>query len=458
MTSPEKRSRTSCRPKSPTGNSNRRTTSSTPTASAMGAVAIRQDHRRSGVAGKGLSADAAGGPMDDEDAAKSAGRFAVCRPAAQRVRRRRMSLRPQAPHRRLRSVEPARNALHGRGGPVLGKDAEAKELLAEAADYRKAIDAALKRTGVDYFPPSWEKDGTFWGNTETLWPTELFAVDDPRVTATIRQAREVLGGGFTEGTIHWVGCRKTPSTPTCRSIRRWLRWPAARTNKSSRISTGICCTRPPRTHFRKGSSQAAVRLGRHDSARDRSVELCDSASPHARSREGRRIAPAGRRAGLVVRTGEEIRVENAPTHFGPMSLLVRGTPAGVEVQLTKPVRNPPKRIVLHLPSSRPLIGTLAEVDVVVRPDQQTRWDFPTIVKKYQGARRSDSISPFAAGRSAAALVGSIVARNEHTPRLAASRPEAARPAAADCWRVDLRQPARSRQTRRPLPQPPLARV
>ena len=52
--------------------------------------------------------------------------------------------------------------------------------------------------------------------------------------------------------------------------------------------------------------------------------------------------------------GQEIRIENAPTHFGPMSLLVRGTPAGVEVQLTKPVRNPPKRIVLHLPTSRPL--------------------------------------------------------------------------------------------------------
>ncbi len=38
----------------------------------------------------------------------------------------------------------------------------------------QAIDAAWKRTGLAYFPPSWEKDGTHWGNTETLWPTAIF--------------------------------------------------------------------------------------------------------------------------------------------------------------------------------------------------------------------------------------------------------------------------------------------
>jgi hypothetical protein len=89
--------------------------------------------------------------------------------------------------------------------------------------------------------------------------------------------------------------------------------------------------------------------------------------------------------------GQEIRIENAPTHFGPMSLLVRGTPSGVEVQLTKPVRNPPKRIVLHLPSSRKLTDTLPGVDVVVRPDQKTRWDFPTIIKAYKRTKGFGSL-------------------------------------------------------------------
>ena len=88
---------------------------------------------------------------------------------------------------------------------ILGKTAEREELTKEAAAYRAAIDAACKRTGLAHFPPSWEKDGTHWGNTETLWPTELFARDDPRVAAMIHHARKVQGGGFIEGTIQWLG-------------------------------------------------------------------------------------------------------------------------------------------------------------------------------------------------------------------------------------------------------------
>src|SRR5204862_48922 len=53
--------------------------------------------------------------------------------------------------------------------------------------------------------------------------------------------------------------------------------------------------------------------------------------------------------------GKDIRVEVAPTHFGPMSLLTRGTATGVEVKLTPPGRRPARRIVLHLPKSRPLL-------------------------------------------------------------------------------------------------------
>ena len=88
---------------------------------------------------------------------------------------------------------------------ILGRDSEAQQWRNEAQDYRAAIDAACKRTGVAYLPPSWEKDGTPWGNTETLWPTELFASDDSRVAATIDYARRIHGGGFHEGTIRWTG-------------------------------------------------------------------------------------------------------------------------------------------------------------------------------------------------------------------------------------------------------------
>ena len=272
----------------------------------------------------------------------------------------------------------------------LGKDADAKELLAEAKDYRRAIDAASKRIGVDYFPPSWEKDGTFWGNTETLWPTELFAADDPRVTATIRQARRVLGGGFTEGTIHWLGMKEDAIHPyvsaytTMAALARGedeqvvedFYWYLLHSTATHAFPEGIfykrrfawwdeCETIPHPT----GASNYALLL-RHMLVHEKGDELhLLAAVPD-----------------WWLGAGQTIRIENAPTHFGPTSLVVQGRPSGVEVQLTRPVRNPPKRIVLHLPSSRPLIGTLPDVDKVVRPDQKKRWDFPTIINRIKGDR------------------------------------------------------------------------
>ena len=88
---------------------------------------------------------------------------------------------------------------------ALGRDDEAAELLAEAASYREAIDAAWRRTGLAHFPPSWEGAGTHWGNTETLWPTPIFDRDDARVVALIDHVREDFGGGYIEGTIQWRG-------------------------------------------------------------------------------------------------------------------------------------------------------------------------------------------------------------------------------------------------------------
>jgi hypothetical protein len=80
--------------------------------------------------------------------------------------------------------------------------------------------------------------------------------------------------------------------------------------------------------------------------------------------------------------GQEIRIERAPTHFGPMGLTVRGTASGVEVRLERPKRRLPKRIVLYLPRSRPLLGPLEGVEVAVRAKQKRRWDFPGVVRQY----------------------------------------------------------------------------
>ena len=66
-----------------------------------------------------------------------------------------------------------------------------------------------------------------------------------------------------------------------------------------------------------------------------------------------------------------------------MNLRLRGTAKGVEVKLDAPKRQPPKRIVLHLPKSRPVVKAPKGVEVVYRPDDARRWDFPAIVEAYR---------------------------------------------------------------------------
>jgi hypothetical protein len=81
--------------------------------------------------------------------------------------------------------------------------------------------------------------------------------------------------------------------------------------------------------------------------------------------------------------GQEIRVRRAPTHFGTVDMTVRGTAEGVRVEFSMPRRRTPERIVLHLPETRPLSGTLDDVQVVTRSEQSKRWDFPTVVDLYR---------------------------------------------------------------------------
>ncbi|MEA1952017.1 MAG: hypothetical protein U9N87_11570 [Planctomycetota bacterium] len=274
---------------------------------------------------------------------------------------------------------------------VLGKEDTAQELFEEAAAYRKAIDAAWKRTGLAYFPPSWEKEGTHWGNTETLWPTELFAVDDPRVAALDKHVREDFGGGFTEGTIRWLGGTKQGwkhcSHPymgaytTMASLARGeheqvvedFYWYLLHSTAAHAFPEGILYDRrfawSDTIPHATGACNYAIML-RHILIHEQGEEL------HIL-----RAVPD-----WWLGEGKEIRVERAPTHFGEMSLTIRGTKSGVRVDLDPPRRRPPKRIVLHLPKSRPLDGELKSVRVEYRAEQTNRWDFPAVVKKYREAK------------------------------------------------------------------------
>jgi len=266
---------------------------------------------------------------------------------------------------------------------VLGRGAESEELLREAELYRKAIDAAWERTGLDYFPPSWEKAGTHWGNTETLWPTELFEPNDYRVTGLINQVRKNFNGGFIEGTIQWAGQAKAihPYMSAYTTMASLIRgeheqvvedfyWYLLHSTAAHAFPEGVYFE--SRTAWNDtiphalGASNYAIML-RHMLIHERGDELhLLMAVPD-----------------WWLAEGNEIRVERAPTHFGVMNLTITGTKTGVDVEFDPPNRHVPKRIFIYLPRSRQLNKSIKGIDVVSRPDQERLWDLPTAVMLYR---------------------------------------------------------------------------
>jgi hypothetical protein len=266
---------------------------------------------------------------------------------------------------------------------AIGRTDEAEELLREAGLYRNAIDAAWQQTGLAHFPPSWEKVGTHWGNTETLWPTELFARDDPRITALITEVREKFGGGFTEGTIRWLGHADaihpymSAYTTMASLVRREheqvvqdFYWYLLHSTAAHAFPEGVYYKRrfawgdtiPHPT----GASNYAIML-RHMLIHERGDELhLLMAVPDWW------LAP-----------GKQIRIERAPTYFGPMSLRITGRETGVQVELDSPRRQPPKRIFMYLPESRQPVESARGVEVIVRSAQRNRWDFAKVCRLYE---------------------------------------------------------------------------
>jgi len=296
---------------------------------------------------------------------------------------------------------------------ILGKTEKAKELLAEAQAYRKDIDAAWQQTGVKHFPPSWETVGTHWGNTETLWPTELFARNDPRVAALSRHVRKDFAGGFIEGTIQWKGTGRVeaihPYMGAYTTMVDLIRgdheqvvedfyWYLLHSTAAHAFPEGI--------YYKKRMAWSHT------------IPHVTGACNYAIMLRHMLVHEAGDELHLLTAVpdwwlgdGKEIQVKRLPTHFGIMNMTVRGTKQGVKVELDGPKRNPPKRIVLALPTSRPLTGSLDGVEVVARSHQKQRWDFPTVVARY--VETADFVEPTVSKPNVPSLTTGKPARCSH---------------------------------------------
>jgi len=271
---------------------------------------------------------------------------------------------------------------------ILGRADEAKELAHEAGLYKEAIDVIWEKTGLAHFPPSWEKKGTHWGNTETLWPTEIFDRDDGRVTALIQEVRRNHGGGFIEGTIQWLGHADAihpymSAYTTMASLGRGehervvedFYWYLLHSTATHSFPEGIYYKQRIAWNdtipHALGASNYALML-RHMLLHERGDELhLLMAVPDWWLAEGR-----------------VIHVERAPTHYGSLSLRVTGTPQGVEVRFDPVWREPPGQVFLHLPKSRPLGKPVEGLEVITRFGQQDHWDFPTVVRLYHNRAAS----------------------------------------------------------------------
>ena len=273
---------------------------------------------------------------------------------------------------------------------TLGLKEDAQRWQAEAEDYRQAIDRAWKHTGLPYFPPSWEKAGTPWGNTETLWPTELFDPQDPRVTATIRHLREEYGGGYLEGTIRWIGHRAAihpymGAYTALASLRRGelddflsdFFWYLLHSSASHAFPEGVYPE--TRTAWNNtiphalGAANYAILL-RHMLVDERhEVLLLLPGIPPEWLAEAR-----------------SVRVTGALTEFGCISFELKGTEEGISGWIQANWRKAgPKAVILAVPQGKPLIHlehNLGDKLVpVFNPAPKRTWSYEKVLAEYQAA-------------------------------------------------------------------------
>jgi hypothetical protein len=276
---------------------------------------------------------------------------------------------------------------------ILGQKEDAETFAKEAELYRQTIDAQWKRTGYPYFPPTWEKNWdapgsitTHWGNTEVLWPTALFEIDDPRISALIHHLRHEYGGGFVEGLKRW-GVQSGEQKCLMNYLSAYTTLAELMRGNHEQVVEDFYW------YLLHSTAANVFPEGIYYESRTSRSDAYPHVTGHAMYANFLRHMLLHERGGELhlfpavpdwwLGEGEVVRIERAPTHFGEVNLKVRGMANGVEIEFDTPTREKPQKIILHLPQSRPLLKPLEGVDVAYRSDQKKRWDFPTVVELYR---------------------------------------------------------------------------
>lgn len=270
----------------------------------------------------------------------------------------------------------------------LQRQPDVDEIARETQSYREAIEATWKKTGLPHFPPSWETEGTHWGNTETLWPTPLFPLDDSRVSALIREVRKNFGGGFHEGTIRWTPAMRPPAIHPYMSSYTTMASLISGDDESVVQDFYWYLLHSTATHAFPEGILYEQRFAWSDT-----IPHATGASNYCFILRHMLLHEQGDELHLVpaipdwwLDESRSISVENAPTHFGAVSFSLKAGNKKVEMQWTAPQRKNPRRVVVHLPESLELAQKPDGIEVVHRAKQSRRWDFPTVLADYEKIR------------------------------------------------------------------------
>jgi len=278
----------------------------------------------------------------------------------------------------LRGVQAAALAAE-----ALGETADAADYRAEFEDYKRSILRAVERTGLPYYPPSYEKAGTHWGNLEALFPTPLIGPDDARLTATVRHVHTEFGalegqpGGFIEGTLPF-----SPGVHKPAAIHPYL----------TQFVTN--------THIIRGESAEALD-GFYSYLLHTTATHGFPEGVHYRLRQAwGDTVPHLWAAALYVTTlrnmlvreeqgtlhllscvpapwladGRQLEARQMPTHFGPVSVVARGEGEAIRVEMDVPRRQAPERIVVHVPPTLEIVS--AALDGQERPSAGHAIEWP----------------------------------------------------------------------------------